>query len=146
MNSAKQGMTAKEYLKQYEYAVKRIRRLEEEYEAELLLIDAVRSLSDNDGMPHGSGISKPTEDKAIRLADRTLRLVDARRDAIALRQEVFDLIDSIGGTEGEVLFEKYINLKTWEQVCVDINYSWMQTHRYHRRALEMVEAKINGME
>ena len=59
-------MTAKEYLRQYEYAVKRIQRLEEEYAAERLLIDAVRSVSDNDGMPHGSGISKPTEDKAIR--------------------------------------------------------------------------------
>lgn len=139
-------MTAKEYLKQYEYAVKRIRRLEEEYEAENLLIDAVRSLSDNDGMPHGNGISKPTENKAIRLADKTLRLVEAKLEAIEIRQKVFDLIDRIGGTEGDVLYEKYINLKTWEQVCVDINYSWMQTHRYHRRALELVRSMVDGIE
>ena len=139
-------MTAKEYLRQYEYAVKRIRRLEEEYEAELLLIDAVRSVSDNDGMPHGSGISTPTEDKAIRLADKALRLVDARREAIAIRQEVFDLVDSIKGTEGEVLYHRYILLKSWEQVCVDINYSWMQTHRYHHKALEIVEGILNEIE
>lgn len=139
-------MTAKEYLKQYEDAVKRIRRLEEEYKSEQLLIDAVRSLSDNDGMPHGTNISKPTEDKAIRLADKALRLVEAKLEAIEIRQEVFDLIDRIGGTEGEVLYEKYINLKTWEQVCVDINYSWMQTHRYHRRALELVRSMVDGIE
>lgn len=139
-------MTAKEYLRQYEYAVKRIKRLEEEYKEEQILIDAVRSVSDNDGMPHGSGISKPTENKAVRLADKALRLFDARREAIAIRQEVFDLIDSIDGTEGDVLFEKYIKLKTWEQVCVDINYSWMQTHRYHRKALEIVDKKIHGIE
>lgn len=139
-------MTAKEYLKQYEDAVKRIRRLEEEYKSEQLLIDAVRSLSDNDGMPHGTNISKPTEDKAIRLADKALRLVEAKMEAIEIRQEVFDLIDRIGGTESEVLYEKYINLKTWEQVCVDINYSWMQTHRYHRRALELVRSMVDGIE
>ena len=63
-------MTAKEYLKQYEYAHKKAERFREEYEAEMLKVDAVRSLSDNDGMPHGSGISKPTEDKAIRLEIR----------------------------------------------------------------------------
>ena len=139
-------MTAKEYLKQYEYAVKRIKRLEEEYSNEQLLIDAVRSLSDNDGMPHGSGISKPTENKAVRLADKSLRLIQAKLDAIAIRQEIFDTIDSINGTEGDVLYEKYINLKTWEQVCVDINYSWMQTHRYHRRALDIVQKIIDGIE
>ena len=139
-------MTAKEYLRQYEYAVKRIQRLEEEYETERLLIDAVRSVSDNDGMPHGNGISKPTEDKAIRLADKALRLVDARLEAIKIRQEIFDLVDSIKGTEGEVLYHRYILLKSWEQVCVDINYSWMQTHRYHHKALEIVEGILNEME
>lgn len=139
-------MTAKEYLRQYEYAVKRIRRLEEEYETELLLIDAVRSVSDNDGMPHASGISTPTEDKAIRLADKALRLVDARTEAIRIRQEIFDLVDGINGTEGEVLYHRYILLKSWEQVCVDINYSWMQTHRYHHKALEIVEGILNGIE
>ena len=61
-------MTANEYLKQYEWAVNRVRRYEEAYAKESMLIDAVRSLSDNDGMPHGSGIGRPTEVKAIRLA------------------------------------------------------------------------------
>ncbi len=139
-------MTAKEYLRQYEYATKRVARLEAELEEEALLIDAVRSVSDNDGMPHGSGISKPTEEKAIRLADKRLRLVDAKLEAIRIRQEIFDVVDSINGTEGEVLYHRYILLKSWEQVCVDINYSWMQTHRYHHKALEIVEGILNGIE
>ena len=61
-------MTAKEYLKQYEYATKRAEKFHEEYKREMLLVDAIRSTTDNDGMPHGSGISKPTEEKALRLA------------------------------------------------------------------------------
>lgn len=134
-------MTAKEYLRQYEYAVKRIRRLEAELEEEQLLIDAVRSLSDNDGMPHGSGISKPTEEKAIRIADKKLRLVDARLDAIAIKQELFDFVASIDGDEGEVLFRRYISLELWKDIAVDMKYTERAVYKIHQRALRIVEQK-----
>ena len=137
-------MTAKEFLRQYEHAVRRIARLTEEYEQEQLLIDAVRSLSDNDGMPHGSGVSKPTEDKAVRLADKALRLVDARLDAIDARQKVFDLINDIDGIEGDILFERYINLHKWEEICILVHYSWNGVHQAHRRALRMVQEILDG--
>ena len=100
-------MTAKEYLRQYEYATRKVKRLEMELEEETLLIDAVRSVSDNDGMPHGSGISKPTEERAIRLADKRLRLVQARLDAVEIRQNVYDAIERIGGDEADVLYQKF---------------------------------------
>lgn len=135
-------MTAKEYLKQYERAARKAKRYREEYEAEAALIDAVRSLSDNDGMPHGSGISKPTEEKAIRLADRMLRLIDAETEAIRVRQEVFDFIASIEGVEGEVLLLRYVYLLTWEEICMRIHYSWKHTHRIHKRALAIVAEKM----
>ncbi len=135
-------MTAKEYLRQYEKAEHRARRYREEYESESLLIDAIRSLSNNDGMPHGSGISRPTEEKALRLVDKRLRLIDAEAEAVQIRQELFDFIDRIDGVEGAILYEKYINLLTWEEVCCKVGYSWAQTHRYHRRALAIVAEKL----
>ena len=138
-------MTAKEYLRQYEKAVHRARRYREEYENESLLLDAIRSLSNNDGMPHGSGISRPTEEKALRLVDKRLRLIDAEVEAMKIRQELFDFIDRIDGVEGDVLFERYINLRKWEEVCVVMNYSWNGIHKVHRRALAIVEAELNGV-
>lgn len=136
-------MTAKEYLRQYEYAVKRIQRLESELEEETLLIDAVRSVSDNDGMPHGSGINKPTEERAIRLADKSLRLVQARLEAVEIRQNVFDVIEQIGGDEADVLYQRYILLKTWDKVCESVFYSWYKVNHLHRDALEKVDSIIN---
>ena len=137
-------MTAKEFLKQYEYADRRARRLRAEYEKELLLIDAIRSASDNDGMPHGSGISNPTEDKALKLADKAMRWKEAELDAIHKRQEVFELIYGIDGIEGEVLIERYINLRKWEEICVLVHYSWHGVHSIHRRALAIVDRALNG--
>lgn len=131
--------TAKEFLKQYEYADKRAKRLQAEYERELELIDSVRSTIGGDGMPHGSGVSRVTEDKALRLAEKAMAWKMAQIDAIAKRQEVFDLIHGIDGIEGDVLIERYINLHRWEDICVLLHYSWHGIHSAHRRALRMVE-------
>lgn len=135
-------MTAKEYLKQYEYADRRVRRLEAEYRAEQMMIDAIRSASDNDGMPHSQSISRPTEDKAIRLADSLMKLADARIEAVAKRREVYDLIDSIDGIEGDVLYQRYVNLKKWEEICVELHYSWQGIHKVHKRALDIVGSRL----
>lgn len=135
-------MTAKEFLRQYEYADTRARRLREEYEKEIALIDAIRSASDNDGMPHATGISKPVEEKAIRLADKALEWRNAEADAIKARQTVFELINSIDGIEGSVLYERYINLRKWEEICILVHYSWQGVHLAHRRALAIVENRL----
>lgn len=138
-------MNANEYLKQYEYAVRRASRYQEEYNRESLLIDAVRSLSDNDGMPHGSGISKPTEVKAVRLADKKLRLIDAKLEAIRLRQEIFDTVMSLDGLESDVLVERYLNLdesghlQTWDVVCDRVHYSWPTVRTAWHRGLNMID-------
>ena len=136
-------MTAKEYLRQYEYADIRARRCKAEYETELEKIDAIGStLSHDAGMPHGTGVSRKTEDKAIRLADKAMKWKEAELDAIMIRQEVFELIHDIDGTEGEILYERYINLRKWEDICVIIHMSWKHTHRLHARALQIVSEKM----
>jgi len=135
-------MTAKEFLRQYEYADRKVRRLETEYHDELIMVDAIRSASDNDGMPHGSGISKPTEEKALRIADKHLRLIEARTEAIEKRQTVFELVNGIDGIEGDLLYERYIKLRKWEEICILLHYSWQGVHLVHRRALAIVESRL----
>ena len=145
-------MNAKEFLKQYEYAARRVKRLEEELNDERLMIDAVRSLSDNDGLPHGSGISKPVEERAIRLADKLQELSNARLDAIETMRNVFDVIKQIDGVPGDVLYYRYIkltsdgNLRPWEEVCKAVNYSWGSVHRYHCSGLESVSEILNRID
>ena len=135
-------MNAKEFLRQYEELNKRALRYKQEYEVELEKIDAIGSTLSGDGLPHGSGVSRKTEDKAIRLADKAIRWKAAELDAIEKRQEIFELIHDIKGVEGEVLYERYINLRHWEEICVLIHYSWVQTHEYHKRALRIVQDRI----
>jgi len=132
-------MTAKEFLKQYEYAEKRAQRLREMYQTQHEKIDVISSTLGGDGMPHGSGISRKTEDKAIKLAEAALKWKEAELDALRVKGEVFELICGIPDIEGEVLYERYINLHSWEEVCVIIHRSWTGTHKAHRRALAIVQ-------
>lgn len=136
-------MTAREYLGQYEEATRRAKRLREEYENEIALIDAVRSLSDNDGMPHGSGIRKPTEDKAVRLIEKAARWKEAEIEAIQIRMAVFEMVESIPGLEGDVLFHRFVNLEKWELVCHNVGYTWPSVREAWHRGEDMVQAKLD---
>lgn len=135
-------MTAKEFLRQYEEANYKAIQRRREYEKQCELIGSVSVKMD--GMPHGSNISKPTEEDAIRLVDKHMRLIDAELEAIRRRQEVYDVIDGIAGIEGRVLYERYINLHKWEEICILLHYSWHGIHSVHRRALEIVDRALNG--
>ena len=141
-------MTAERFLKQYEWALNTIRRLERELAEERLQIDAIRSPSDNDGMPHGNGIGNPTADKATAVIDAANRLIDAKLEAIRIRQQVFDTVMLVGGLEADVLLERYIYLtkegrqKPWEQVCSAVHYSWPTVRLAWHRGLDKVEELI----
>lgn len=136
-------MRAKEYLKSYEDAHRRAIRYKTEYEREAELVDSVRSTLGGDGQPHGTGVSKVVEDRAIRLSDKFLKWKTAELDAIEKRQEVFELICDIDGNEGDVLYQRYIMLHKWEEVCVIVHLSWNGTHKVHRRALAIVQERID---
>lgn len=135
-------MTAKQFLRQYEDAQRRASRYKAEYERESELIDSVRSTLGGDGLPHGSGISRKVEDQAIRLAEKAMRWKAAELDAIARRQEVFELIDQIPGIEGDVLYERYINMSTWESMAETLHYSVRGVQYAHGRALVIVARLI----
>ena len=133
-------MTAKEFLKQYEEADRKARQHRAEYERELEMIGSLSVKMD--GMPHGSNISKPTEEAALKLADRALKWKEAEENALRIRQEVYDTICNISGIEGRVLYERYINLHKWEEICILVHYSWQGVHKVHKRALASVESRL----
>lgn len=137
-------MTAKEFLEQYREANRIARRLRAEYEKELLQIDAIKSVSDIDGMPHGNGIQKSVEDKAIRLADKAAVWKMAELDALRIRQEVFDQIYDIPGVEGDILYERYVNLLKWSDITGIVHLSWESVRKHHIKALAIVDDKIKS--
>lgn len=128
-------MTVKEYLRQYEMAEKIARRLKTEYEEQVLMIDNIKSPSNTDGMPHGFSISRRTEQSALRLLEAAERYKDAEVDALKKRQQVFSLIWNVPGLKGDILYERYINLKRWDDIADYLHVSRRHVTRLHGEVL-----------
>jgi DNA-directed RNA polymerase specialized sigma subunit len=67
-------------------------------------------------------------------------LIDAKVDELyAIKQEIMAAINNVqDSTLRALLTERYINGKKWEQIAIDLNYSWRQIIRLHGRALQEI--------
>ena len=129
-------MTKKEYLRQYISADKEIGRLIDELDAwENLATKITPSYSD---MPKAFG-----EDKTQLAVENIVRLQIELNDKIDslvnLRKEIELTINSIHNPILQNLLRlKYFDNKTWEQIAVDMNYSYRQICRLHGQALSQM--------
>lgn len=132
-------MTAKEYLRQYKLMTARIRNREHDL-AELR--EERESISINlDGMPHGTSLSDKTARLAAQLADAEEEIIELRSEAWSIRMEIVRTLNGIQTPEyNTLLYLRYIEGKTWEQIAVEMHYTFRHTTRLHGDALREVDA------
>lgn len=124
----------KEYLKSYIKACKKTESLKEQLENLRETSVASPILSD---MPKGSNAVNRADRLVIKILELEEELKLAIEEQYNLRLEIEDRIkDMEDGIESSVLHKKYIQGKQWEEVCVEIGYSWKHTHRIHGKALK----------
>lgn len=85
------------------------------------------------GSTHGAG--SPTERLAIKHIALVERYEVKRMELLEEQARIEETIEKLGETERMLMRYRYIEGMTWEEVAVAINYSWMQMHRIHARAL-----------
>ena len=123
----------KQYLRRYQEAKKRAKRIQEE-------IDALRSSETSpvglgDGMPHGSGTSD-LSGYAARL-DELLRELEAEKEMqMVTYREIRQQIDMVPDpTEQEILSRRYLLEQRWEKISVEMNYDYRYVLKLHGKAL-----------
>ena len=133
-------MTPKEYLLQYRDAVHRAAAAQDH-------LDELRAMAERITPNYGSsgGGSHQTGDKlgaaVAKLVDAESRVSDELEMLEATEREVIGTVNKVeDSTLHTLLYERYINGKTWEQIAVELGYSWRQTVRLHGRALQAVAA------
>lgn len=127
----------KQYLRRYQEAKKRAKRIQEE-------IDALRSSETSpvglgDGMPHGSGTSDLSGyaarwDELVREleAEKEMQMVTYRE----IRQQIGMVPDA---TEQEILSRRYLLDQSWEKIAVEMKYSYRHVTKLHGYALNHFE-------
>lgn len=138
-------MNARDFLKQYQELQKSIKYLKREIERAELCADTIRSVSDNDGLPHGSNIGHPTEDKAIKIADAKLKLRTQLSVMELKRSEIALVLSMLPNNERVALHSHYVDGYKWTYIADHIMYmSVRQVNEYHRRGLLRVQEYINS--
>lgn len=156
-------MDAKEYLMQIETIQAKlkvidanIRKLKREIEK--LTEVTVRSAWP-DGQPRGTKTTDPTGTTASKLADQNLercqelhkQLLEYEYEQLQEKSRLWSkslaIYDLIGQLRDPVLYKiivkRYIDGDTFEQIAVDINYTWRHTINLHGKALQEVQILLD---
>lgn len=135
-------MTAKEYLnrvRRQNYILKQTEKEMNEVRADILTLRA-SSLSE-----HVSGSkNSDTADKYIRL-EKYMEKVNAEWDKlIDMRNAAKALIHAMPNpAQQAVLYARYINGQRWEDIAIDMHYSWKGIFKLHGQALRVFD-RLHG--
>ena len=131
-------MTAKAWLKrgwQLDREINSLLRTKQETRARLMSITASYT-----GEPVNGTRDPHRYDRLAELEEKIDRRID---QLVAVKQEIMDAIAQVEDSRYRTLLtERYMEFKTWEQIAVDMNYSWKQIHRLHSQALKALEKNM----
>lgn len=136
-------MTAKKFLSRPYWIDRRIERKQEEIDRlRAQLTKATSHLSD---MPRG-GSGGDWTDADVKVLEMEDAIHAEILELCRVKREVFEMIDTVEDERYRTLLElRYRNYLTFEQIAVEMHYSWRQVMRLHAEALDVIECHIRGV-
>ena len=131
-------MTPKEYLSQYGWIERNIRRLEEDKERwRQRALHITPSWSDAPGGGSGEDKIQIVVEKTCMVKDKIVAEIDR---LVNLRQEIMTVIAAVPDpAQRELLERRYIQLQSLERIAVEMNYSYVHVKRLHGWALQRIQ-------
>lgn len=138
-------MTPKEYLQQYQYSVKRARAALDHLHELQSMATRITPLYGGEG---GGGQHQSGDEKMQNAVDKIIEAKNRVSDELemleATEREVIGTINSVEEPFRTLLYERYINTKTFEQIAVEMNFCYYHiVHRLHPKALKAVKMLLN---
>lgn len=72
-------------------------------------------------------------------------MIDREVDRLyAVKQEILEVVLRVNDTRyQDLLMKRYVDIKTWEQIAVEMNYTYRRITQLHGEALKAAEEFIN---
>ena len=134
MTKREQNEKKKEYLNRYRQAVRKYNSLQEQEKQLRSQIDGPKAIEYSD-MPKAH---KQTDlsDYMVRLERILDRIANEKNEMQKIQLEIEEkIIDVMDGEQSRILYLRYILFMKWEDICVEMGYSWRQIHNIHSKAL-----------
>ena len=125
----------KERLRQYQHIAREKAQIED------MLLDLECAMTaprvpSLDGMPHGHTVQGSLIETLVARRDELVRRYQAKLEELATAMlDIEEAIEALDPVERQLMRLRYIKGHTWEEICVEMSYSWRQTHRLHAEAL-----------
>ena len=135
-------MQAKTYLKK----AKRIDFFIKAKEEELLMLktkaEGIGAMNLNPDKVQSSPNQTKLQDDVIAVIECERKIQKAIDDLIKLHSEITEKIDAIENDDYRlILMLRYLNLKEWEYIAVEMNFSYSHTLHLHKQALKAFQEK-----
>lgn len=129
-------MKAKEYLKQIEKLDKCINQRQIECDSYRLLAEATGGIQYGDRVqtsPQGDTLEK----KVVRYVQLEQDINDMIDRFVDLKHKIIDEIQGLSEVKHiDILFKKYVQYKSLEQIAVEMNYTYQYVRELHGYALQ----------
>lgn len=126
-------------LQEYYWLMRNVNQLEDK----LLELDTrvTKVTSSLTGMPKASGEPDKIPFLVSRIIEVQKEINEVLERAYRKVADIEKAIEVLPSRERYLIRARYVELKTWEQIAVDMNYSWKQVHRIHSAALKLITPK-----
>lgn len=129
---------AKEYLQQVRKAKLHISSLQEEIETMKELAVSIGSISQDEKV-----MSSVSQDKMAdiicKIEDRVAELKTKMTEYIQLRAEIMATISKVDNDDyQQILYKRYCQMKKWEEIALEMSYTYQWVCKLHGRALEEI--------
>lgn len=128
----------KEELREYYWTQRNIRKLESRLEE--LETAATRNTTQLRQVAiMAQGGTSDRVGNAVAEMEKVMTELDVQlTKSYALLREIEKALEKLPARESYLIRARYIEMQTWEQIAVDMGYSWQHIHRIHSDALKML--------
>lgn len=135
---------AKEYLQQVRKAQLHISSLQEEIETMKELAVSIGAMNQDEKV-----LSSVSQDKMAdiicKIEDRVAELKTKMTEYIQLRAEIMAAISKVDNDDyQQILYKRYCQMKKWEEIALDMSYTWRWVIKLHGRALDEISIIIKS--
>lgn len=126
----------KSELQELYWTKKNIQHMEDKLEE--LDTQATKITTQISDMPKGGSSHDKTGDVISKIVELKDEINYKLKMMYSLEKKVEKAIKNLPAREAYLIRLRYIEMNSWEQICVAMNYSWRQIHYIHSEALKML--------
>lgn len=139
-------MNTKEYLMQFKYISGEIADALEELNTLRELVTKFKASSDNGDRVMSSVNPDPMAAAVCEIVDMENEIKSKVDEMNQTLREIKSIISKVDDKDlRSILHKRYVSLKSWEQIAVEMNLSWRHTLRLHGKALNEVEVILKDV-